>query len=145
MLLLLLQDAVKKDVYAVVEGLKAKGVTRFGTIGFCWGAAMAVQALADGSTFSAAGFLHPSFFGRDKELCSAAKGPVLCVSTPGDPYESVQEVFGATEWADKCVYRRYDSMIHGFCGARGRFDDPEVVKAVGEVLALLADFFAKTL
>jgi hypothetical protein len=32
-------------------------------------------------------------------------------------------------------------MIHGFCGARGKFDDADVVKAVGEVLVLLTDFF----
>jgi hypothetical protein len=36
-------------------------------------------------------------------------------------------------------------MIHGFCGARGKFDDPEVVKAVGEVLVLLTDFYKANL
>jgi hypothetical protein len=36
-------------------------------------------------------------------------------------------------------------MIHGFCGARGKLEDEEVVKAVGEVLVLLTDFFTANL
>ncbi|WIA14248.1 hypothetical protein OEZ85_002784 [Tetradesmus obliquus] len=139
------EAVVKKDVYALVEGLKARGVTRFASLGCCWGASMAIQALHDGETFSAAAMLHPSLFGQDKALCSAAKGPVACISTPGDPYESVQEVFSSTEWGPRCVYRRYDNMIHGFCGARGKFEEPDVVKAVGEVLTLLAEFFKANL
>jgi hypothetical protein len=70
---------------------------------------------------------------------------VACISTPGDPYESVQEVFGSTEWGSRCVYRKYENMTHGFCGARGKFDDPDVAKAVGEVLALLTDFYRANL
>lgn len=139
------EAVVKKDVYALVEGLKARGVTRFASLGCCWGASMAIQALHNGETFSAAAMLHPSLFGQDKALCSAAKGPVACISTPGDPYESVQEVFSSTEWGPRCVYRRYDNMIHGFCGARGKFEEPDVVKAVGEVLTLLAEFFKANL
>jgi hypothetical protein len=33
----------------------------------------------------------------------------------------------------------------GYCGARGKFDDPEVVKAVGETLATLIAFLSKQL
>jgi hypothetical protein len=59
-----LQAAVKKDVYAVVGALLGRGVTCFASLGFCWGAAMAIQALHDAETFSAAGMLHPSLFGQ---------------------------------------------------------------------------------
>jgi dienelactone hydrolase len=66
MLLLLLppQAVVKKDVYAIVEALRSRCVTKFASLGFCWGASMAIQALHDGETFSAAGMLHPSLFGQ---------------------------------------------------------------------------------
>jgi dienelactone hydrolase len=64
LLLLPLQAVVKKDVYAVVEALQGRGVTKFASLGFCWGASMAIQALHDGETFSAAGMLHPSLFGQ---------------------------------------------------------------------------------
>jgi dienelactone hydrolase len=67
LLLLLLQAVVKKDVYAIVEALRSRGVTKFASLGFCWGASMAIQALHDGETFSAAGMLHPSLFGQ---VCS---------------------------------------------------------------------------
>jgi dienelactone hydrolase len=57
--LLLWLQKVSKDVHAAIEVLKAKGVTKFGSAGWCWGAAMAVQAAAE-PTFSATAFLHPS-------------------------------------------------------------------------------------
>lgn len=66
-------------------------------------------------------------------------------STAGDPYETIQEAMKGHEIESQCVYRQYNNMVHGFCGARGKFDDPEVIKAVGEVLALLQDFFGKNL
>ena len=33
----------------------------------------------------------------------------------------------------------------GYCGARGKFDDPEVVKAVGKTLVTLTEFLGKQL
>jgi hypothetical protein len=33
----------------------------------------------------------------------------------------------------------------GYCGARGKFDDPEVVKAVSETLTTLCQFLDKQL
>lgn len=33
----------------------------------------------------------------------------------------------------------------GYCGARGKFDDPEVAKAVGETISTLTDFLNKQL
>lgn len=75
---------VKPDVYAVVDYLKAKGVTSFGTVGFCWGAAMSVQAAIDSAVFKAAALLHPSLFNNEKQLCSAAKVPLAVVSAQGE-------------------------------------------------------------
>lgn len=36
-------EVTKLHVLASVEALKAKGATKFGCLGFCWGAAMAMQ------------------------------------------------------------------------------------------------------
>eukprot|EP00878_Enallax_costatus_P000227 GHUV01000291.1.p1 GENE.GHUV01000291.1~~GHUV01000291.1.p1 ORF type:complete len:268 (+),score=49.13 GHUV01000291.1:86-889(+) len=138
-------EKVKPDVYAVVNRLRSQGVSSFGTIGFCWGAAMSVRAAADGATFRAAALLHPSLFGKEGEWCPAVKGPIAVFSANGDPYETIQEAMKGHQHADQCVYRQYNNMIHGFCGARGKFEDPEVAKCVGEVLGLLQEFFDKNL
>lgn len=75
---------VKPDVYAVVDYLKTKGVSSIGTVGFCWGAAMSVQAATDSSVFKVAALLHPSLFNKEKELCPAAKVPLAVVSAQGE-------------------------------------------------------------
>ena len=36
-------EVTRLHVLASVEALKAKGATKFGCLGFCWGAAMAMQ------------------------------------------------------------------------------------------------------
>jgi dienelactone hydrolase len=83
-LLVLLQDVVSKDVDAVVAALKAKGITKFASVGWCWGACMAVQAAAaDPSSFKATAFLHPSMFGQEKDLVAKLQCPLATISTPG--------------------------------------------------------------
>eukprot|EP00879_Flechtneria_rotunda_P028196 GHRR01030284.1.p1 GENE.GHRR01030284.1~~GHRR01030284.1.p1 ORF type:complete len:195 (+),score=58.28 GHRR01030284.1:468-1052(+) len=139
-------EAVDKDINATVNALKAKEVTKFAMLGFCWGAAQAVQAaIAHPQTYSAVGFLHPSLFGKERELCSKMQIPLFLASASGDPYESIQEAMSGTKGASKSVYRQYNNMVHGFCSARGNFDDPEDAKAVGEVIGLLTDFLRANL
>lgn len=140
------EGVVSKDVTAVVAALKAKGVSSFASVGWCWGASMAVQAAAaDPGSFKATAFLHPSMFGHEKELVAKLQCPLASFSTPGDPLEAMQEVMDGTQWGPECVYRRVENMIHGYCGARGKFDDPEVVKALSETLTTLAQFLDKQL
>lgn len=78
------QDKVKSDIDAVVTALKEQGVTKFASVGWCWGASMAVQAAADDpGSFAATAFLHPSLFGKEKELCARLQCPLATFSTPG--------------------------------------------------------------
>jgi dienelactone hydrolase len=130
----------------VVSHLKAQGVTSFGALGFCWGAAMAVQlATSSPDTYRALGFLHPTLFGNEQGLVGPVQVPLISCSAQGDPLETIQAAMEGKACASACVYRRYDTMIHGFCGARGDFSKPEVVAAVTEVLQLLSEFYSKNL
>jgi pimeloyl-ACP methyl ester carboxylesterase len=80
----MLQGVVSKDVDAVVAALKAKGITKFASIGWCWGASMAAQAAAaDPADFKATAFLHPSMFGQEKELVGKLRCPLASFSAPG--------------------------------------------------------------
>jgi len=55
--------------------------------------------------------LHPSLFGKDKELAAGVQAPVLLVAAKGDPLETVKEVLDGREGlGDKCVYWRMDDM-----------------------------------
>lgn len=75
---------VKPDVDAVVAALTARGMTRFASVGWCWGASMAARIAADNAgSFRATAFLHPSLFGHEQELCAALRCPLATFSTPG--------------------------------------------------------------
>lgn len=134
---------VSKDVAQTVEALRARGGERFGILGCCWGVSIAMQACAEADTpFAACGGVHPSLFGQDKEFASAVRTPVALVSAKGDPLETVQEVLeGRPELAAKCVWKRMDDMTHGFCAARGDFEDENVCRRVAEAVQLLGGFY----
>jgi protein XRP2 len=134
-------QVVSKDVAAVVDHLRTLGITKFASLGFCWGCDMAIRMAAEPGSFSAAGFCHPSWFGKEKERAADVKVPICCCSAAGDPLEAVQEVLEKTEVGSKCVYRRFGDMTHGYCAARGDFSKPEVAAAVGETLKILTEFF----
>lgn len=139
------------DVAAAVEllrGSKYNATGKLGTVGFCWGASVVLEAAAPASGLgvAAAALVHPSLFNRDAELAAAAACPVAVLAAKGDPLESIKAVFDARpDLAPRCVYRRYDGMTHGYMAARGDFAAPEVAAAVGESIELLAGFFKAAL
>lgn len=65
---------MSKDVAEVVTALKGRGISKYASLGWCWGASQAVQAASsDPASFKATAFLHPSMFGkvRMRALCVA--------------------------------------------------------------------------
>jgi hypothetical protein len=43
------------------------------------------------------------------------------------------------------VYHYFDDMFHGFCAARGNFEDEHNRKRTNEALTILVEFFNNTL
>lgn len=137
-------EVTRLHVLASVEALKAKGATKFGCLGFCWGAAMAMQAGAD-STFSAVGGGHPSLFGQDQALSEGLKCPVILLSAKGDPMESVKAVTDTLPIGSKCVFQRFDDMEHGFLAARGQWTDAKIAARATEAIDIFVSFLKANL
>jgi hypothetical protein len=86
-------------------------------------------------------------FGKEEEWCAVLDVPLITLSTPGDPLDTIKEVMDAKgdPLAAKCVYKLFENQIHGFCGARGDFSNAETAKCVGEAIAMVSKFFADNL
>lgn len=143
-------DKVSKDVANAAQLLRARGASKLGLAGFCFGAVIAFEAGA-GKTpglegIAAVGGVHPSLFGRDAELAAGVACPVALLSAQGDPLESVQQVIeGRPELAPKSVFKRFGDMTHGWCAARGDWKDPHVAARATEAIGILVDFFKANL
>ena len=85
-------DAVVADVRDTAEWLRARGATRVGAVGFCWGAWAFAHASAAGVPLACGVGAHPSFknesncgFGTDEDLAARVRMPVLLLSAGDDP------------------------------------------------------------
>jgi len=126
----------------VYEALKKEGYQFFGTGGLCWGARVCMS-VADTEKFQAGHALyHPSFI--QTEDARTVKAPILMLPSKEEadmlPFmELLKEVH--PEVAKKSAHHRFDDMHHGFCGARGDWNDPVQRKRIEEAIAHSKTFF----
>ncbi|KAF5832399.1 hypothetical protein DUNSADRAFT_11731 [Dunaliella salina] len=144
------------DFKAAVESLKSKGAPKIGTIGFCWGAMIALSGESLLSLCQVSDwFLHQchcicelSFLRKlvtDKDLATKAQCPVALLPAKGDPMESLKEVLDTKPFASSCLYHRFDNQQHGFIAARGDWSKPEVSSEASKAVGMLAQFMQKNL
>ncbi|KAJ1907333.1 hypothetical protein LPJ81_000815 [Coemansia sp. IMI 209127] len=132
-----------------VEILRAEGVESIGAVGFCWGAKLAIRALAEsgenGTGVIKSGVLiHPSML--EKEDFEEAAGPILLLPTKDEAdFTEFFAIAKAKPFGEASYHERFDNQIHGFCAARGDFSKPEVIGDVNKAIQLTAGFFKKTL
>lgn len=134
---------VMQEGFAALEakaggGDKASSLKRL-TMGFCWGALMAVEANADAEMrIDGTAGAHPTFFGKEKELAPKLRAPVLLLPTKEDP---VLESGAGGKGAEVRV-RRFDDQVHGFMAARGDYKDEKVREAAGQGVGEVATFIS---
>eukprot|EP01104_Vermistella_antarctica_P010509 TRINITY_DN2811_c0_g1_i2.p1 TRINITY_DN2811_c0_g1~~TRINITY_DN2811_c0_g1_i2.p1 ORF type:complete len:188 (+),score=47.23 TRINITY_DN2811_c0_g1_i2:465-1028(+) len=96
---------------------------RFAFVGFCFGGKAAIIAAAD-AHFKATVGIHPAFLTpeeADKALC-----PLMFLPASDDaPLDDVKAVLDKKEFGDQCVYKVFTTEKHGFCTARGDWENPE--------------------
>ena len=139
------EAVVKPDlVERVVPFLKnEKKVGNIGMIGFCWGAMICVRAShTEGLVQSIAG-IHPSLI--DADLVRDMTCPGLFCPAGNDPsFEPLKEVLDQKPFGDKCEYRAFPDMLHGW-SVRGDLSDSNTARDVELVFDLVFSFFHKTL
>lgn len=121
---------------------------RVGVAGFCWGGKVATKigALTDVGVRAVAS-CHPAFV--DAKDAEALCVPICFLPSkdePKDACEAFQSAMQKNEKAGKgSIYRRFETVQHGFLAARGDLSDPENKKCFDEAARLLHDFFKSEL
>ncbi|RCH91236.1 hypothetical protein CU098_006698 [Rhizopus stolonifer] len=135
-------EVISPDIERVEKYLKEQGVDSATMVGFCWGAKIAVQTTARSSFFVGASLIHPSFVDtKDAEFASA---PILAIPSKDEPdMTEYMEVLSKKPFGAQCEHYRFDDMPHGFCAARGDFDNEENKKRATEAIQLTCNFFSK--
>mmetsp|Transcript_22750 Transcript_22750/g.58288 ORF Transcript_22750/g.58288 Transcript_22750/m.58288 type:complete len:251 (-) Transcript_22750:320-1072(-) len=141
---------VKADMDAALALLRSEcgaAEGRAGAIGFCWGAAMTIQAAAD-PAYGAIGAAHPSFGllpDKGAAAAAAAQCPVILLPTKDDDVSATKPVLEAGPFASSFVHRAFDDQVHGFLCARGEWGDPKVAAAATEAIRMIVEFLKANL
>ncbi|CAM9559611.1 unnamed protein product, partial [Laminaria digitata] len=112
--------AILPKFTATVAHMKEhKGAEVLGLAGFCWGGMISMKAAALGADggLTATACCHPAML--SPELAEKVTVPVLIMPSGEEPdHAPLKEVLDKKPFGDKCEYRRFDDMHHGFCAAR---------------------------
>ncbi|KAI1097549.1 alpha/beta-hydrolase [Jackrogersella minutella] len=147
------QAAIPKNLEELIEVRKAAGERwpstgdRWGVLGLCWGGKLAVLVCGKGNegpgrVFKASGTAHPSRMAA--EDAEALTAPHICLASPKEPAEIValyKQILGNP--GKTGVVETYESMFHGWMGARANLEDEENRSEYERGYNQLADFFAK--
>ncbi|GFP57069.1 hypothetical protein ACSS6W_004368 [Trichoderma asperelloides] len=134
--------ALRKELtekYPAIEG-------HWGLFGLCWGGKLTVLACGAGNEgvgrrFEASGTAHPGML--DEADAKAQTAPHILLASKDEPADKValyKEVMG-----DKVEATIYETMHHGWMGARSDLKNEENVKEFERGYKQAADFFAKHL
>ena len=102
------------------------GVTNICVIGLCWGGLIGFLLGGDNTLykhFNGIIGIHAARIDDDK--CNALKIPVFYGPADKDyPVENVKKILDTKPFGKDCIYQSYKDRIHGFCAARGDYNDP---------------------
>ncbi|KAG5490825.1 hypothetical protein JKF63_00947 [Porcisia hertigi] len=137
-------DTFSPRMEKAIAVLRQMGCAKVGAVGMCWGAALPFMMAAQ-SKIDAAATAHPSFFTAD--AVKLAKTPVLVMPSKDEPPMNDVEAAVSAHPVEPHMYQRFDTLPHGFFGARY---DPDTytaaeMKDVDTARQLLLDFFEKAL
>jgi len=136
---------IRQDIYDLtLPYLRSRGVSKIGIIGHCWGAAQAMKLASDNTNFLASGGIHPSLL-TPEDAANVNCPMIFCPSQNDPPIDPIKEVLDTKPFASECYYQRFDDMEHGFCGARGNRDDPNVRARMDEAIQLMINFYSRHL
>ncbi|EMD39198.1 hypothetical protein CERSUDRAFT_81960 [Gelatoporia subvermispora B] len=125
-------DSWKPIVDAVVAALKAEGVTRIGTTGYCYGAPPAFYLALSGASHVTV-VSHPSRLQLEdlEKYRDQSKAPLLINSCeidrafPSEMQQKADEILGGGKFAPGYKRTYWDGCTHGFA-VRGDMSDPKV-------------------
>ena len=134
-------DGIAADVVAAIGELRARGVTKVGIVGYCFGGTVSAMAACNLEVDAAVSY-YGGGLGDLVKSAMTPKVPMICHFGDRDvwiPAEVVESV--AAAWPAVTVYR-YDAN-HGFhCDHRADYDQPSSDLAQERTLAFFAEQLA---
>ncbi|CEG70192.1 hypothetical protein RMATCC62417_06134 [Rhizopus microsporus] len=135
-------EIIEPQIERVQDYLKEQGVVAGTLVGFCWGAKIAVQVTAKLPFFVGASLIHPSFV--DPKDAETANAPILAIPSKDEPdMTEYMNILHKKPFGNLCEHHRFDDMFHGFCAARGDYNDENNKKRATEAIQLTVNFFSK--
>ncbi|PVU84957.1 hypothetical protein BB560_007204, partial [Smittium megazygosporum] len=132
---------MEKDINAVKDYLMEKeGFSSIFSIGFCWGAKI-VMNIADKNPFIKGGALvHPSLLEHSDFV--NCKVPIILLPSMNE-YDMAPEyeTLKAKPFGHKCFHQRFEDMTHGWCAARGEWNNPLVAARANEAFTIVVKNF----
>jgi len=133
--------------------LAARGCTKFGGLGFCWGSWLVLHM---GPKLTAGAYCHPShtkvapMIGESSdELVTSFPGPILCYAAGNDgddvkPGGHDEKLVASKPWAAKNEFKVWPDNKHGFV-SRFPFEEDQVARDYPLVIAGIVAFFKKNI
>ncbi|KAJ7680592.1 dienelactone hydrolase [Mycena polygramma] len=137
---------------SVIAALKADGVTRYATTGYCFGARY-VFDLAFDNIAQVSAITHPGQLKAPDDLekyAAVSKAPLLINSCSEDPPFNLEvqaqadEIFGGGKFAPGYKREFFDGCRHGFA-VRGDMSDPKVKAGKEGAFKSCVEWFSKYL
>jgi len=145
-------EVTRPPLDAVMKGLKERGITEFGAVGYCFGARYCFD-IAFENLIKVCAVAHPSRLEVPADLekyASTCTAPLLINSCETDPVfpitaqSKADEIFGDGKF--KPGYRRtyWDGCVHGYA-VRGDMSDPKVKAGKEGTFKASVEWFQKYL
>ncbi|CAF3910583.1 unnamed protein product [Adineta steineri] len=140
---------VEQDLLNVNTYLQSEGYTKIGLIGFCWGGLRVMKACGNGNNVS---WTNTPFFtgisihgsGLNVPDANVLQVPMLFIRAGNDPsLDNITAVLNQTSFGDKCEYKVYQNMTHGFVSAGANYLNPANVAAIDDVHQTLRAYLNK--
>ena len=136
------------ELLSVSNELRGKH-EKLGLVGFCWGAAIALNASTqDAKLFDAVATLHPAML--DATVVEKVKTPIGFFPSKDEDANEVKkviDVLSSNDLKDKNAYHHFNTekALHGFAAARADLQDEETKKVYIEAYERLTSFFKQAL
>ncbi|KDQ20452.1 hypothetical protein BOTBODRAFT_61596 [Botryobasidium botryosum FD-172 SS1] len=135
------------DVQKIVKDIKSKNPdTKVGVLGLCWGGKVAIRAGSEGTAADAVAAVHPAFVEEaDAHDLAVPLGFFPSKDENRELCEKVSEIIAQKPFADKNKYIYYETVHHGFAGARGNLSDPENKEKYAHFYNTVSEYFKRAL
>ncbi|KDQ20450.1 hypothetical protein BOTBODRAFT_26457 [Botryobasidium botryosum FD-172 SS1] len=134
-------------VLGVARAIKSTNPNaRVGVLGLDWGGKIAIKSGTDGTPYDAVASVHPAFIDdADARDLTVPIGFFPVKDHRLEQVEKVRDIIAQKPFADKNTYHLYDTIRHGFAGARGDLGNSESKKQYEHVYNAVSDFFKRAL